>query len=98
MHKTVLEVNIRQKTCEVPFNKDFGIFSTFQTKKSHNNICQNNSTMHGKSLSAFPHILFEQFRTVNLQVPETRIILAARLLMLGFTNCLTLSTKIIAIL
>ena len=97
MHKNKIEVNLSGGSIEVPFNRNFGLFATFtqNQKVPTNNLIQRESKkIYGIKYNNFPHIIFENFRSIYILVPDVRIILTARLMMLGFTNSYTLSTKI----
>mmetsp|Transcript_9201 Transcript_9201/g.8585 ORF Transcript_9201/g.8585 Transcript_9201/m.8585 type:complete len:589 (-) Transcript_9201:385-2151(-) len=99
--KKTLEVNLAGGIREVPYNSGMAIFSTFTyneclpTRRLHEK--QKQSTL-GSNFQNYPHILFENFRVIYMITPDTRIILTAKLLMLGFNNPLALASKIMAVL
>ena len=81
------------------FNRSMGIFATFTYNEQiqrNQFVFKNKNNQYGTRFSNFPHILFENFRTIYLVKPDIKIILTAKLLMLGFTNPLMLATKILS--
>ena len=81
--KKTMEVNLAGGTKEVAFNNRIGIFATF----SHNELIEERGKRGGErgGFGKYPHILMEQFRVVYMIVPDIKVILTAKLLMLGFT-------------
>eukprot|EP00347_Sterkiella_histriomuscorum_P007658 403348070 len=97
LHKNRIEVNLSGGNIEVPFNRNFGLFATFTFNQAVSNndlIFRESKRMFGIKLKNFPHIIFENFRTVNMLIPDIKVIINAKLMMLGFSNSFMLSTKI----